>query len=264
MGLYATPSAAYTCAMPTSDEDVWYFQHSGYLRLAQTLSAELVARLNAATDREIAALREPIVWEEGEGRRTDDVRRLSKIIERDPVYLEAATQPFLLDAIEAALGPNIELLTNKHNHLMVRPPGSGVVPWHSGEEPYEATLVTALIYLEESTLENGCVRIVPGSHRRPFRQQRRYPGGDFYENPLYYRALPVPMPKGGILLFNDCCYHGADTNNSPYSRRSLTLGYRAHDAHAVDKNDPEKIIVRGERVYTGHPHPFPNLPTYNS
>jgi phytanoyl-CoA hydroxylase len=264
MGLYATPGAAYTCAMSTSDEDVWYFQHSGYLRLAQTLSDELVTRLNAATDREIAARREPIVWEEGEGRMADDVRRLSKIIERDPVYLEAATQPFLLDAIEAALGPHIELLTNKHNHLMVRPPGSGVVPWHSGEEPYEATLVTALIYLEESTLENGCVRIVPGSHRRPFRQQRRYPGGDFYENPLYYRALPVPMPKGGILLFNDCCYHGADTNDSQHSRRSLTLGYRAHDAHAVDKNDPEKIIVRGERVYTGHPHPFPNLPTHNS
>lgn len=264
MGLYAASIASYTCAMPTSEEDIWYFQHSGYLRLPQTLSDDLVERLNAATDREIADLREPIVWEEGDGRQSANVRRLSKIIERDPVYLEAATQPFVLDAVEAALGPHIELLTNKHNHLMVRPPRSGVVPWHSGEEPYEATLVTALIYLEESTIENGCVRIVPGSHRRPFRQQRRYPGGDFHESPFYYRALPVPMPKGGVLLFNDSCFHGADTNDTQHSRRSLTLGYRAHDAHTVDKNDPEKILVRGERVYTGHPHPFPNLPTHTT
>ena len=38
----------------------------------------------------------------------------------------------------------------------------------------------------------------------------------------------------------------------------MTLGYRAHDSHDVLKDDPEKILVRGERAYTGHPHPFPN------
>ena len=143
---------------------------------------------------------------------------------------------------------------------MVRPPQSGVVPWHSGEEAYEPTLVTALIYIEESTIENGCVRIVPGSHHRPFRQQQRYPGGAFHTHALYYRALPVPMPRGGILLFNDSCFHGADVNQSPHSRRRMPLGYRAHDAHDVTKDDPEKVLVRGEHSYTGHPHPFPNLP----
>ena len=246
--------------MTPSDEDIWHFQHSGYYVVPQTVPEELIAQLNAATDRELMAMREPIVWEKGDGRKPNDVRRLSKILQRDPVFMEAATQPFLLDALEIALGPNIDLLTNKHNHLMVRPPQSGVVPWHSGEEAYEPTLATALIYLEESTIENGCVRIVPGSHHRPFRQQRRYPGGDFHTHALYYHALPVPMPRGGILLFNDSCFHGADVNRSPHSRRSMTLGYRAHDAHDVAKEDPEKVLVRGEHTYTGHPHPFPNLP----
>ena len=37
----------------------------------------------------------------------------------------------------------------------------------------------------------------------------------------------------------------------------MTLAYRAHDAHDVLKEDPEKILVRGERVYTGHTHPSP-------
>jgi len=46
--------------------------------------------------------------------------------------------------------------------------------------------------------------------------------------------------------------------NANGSRRSMTLGYRAHDSHDVLKDDPEKILVRGERAYTGHPHPFPN------
>ena len=86
--------------MTPSDEDIWHFQHSGYYVVPQTLPEALIARLNAATDRELAAVREPIVWEKGDGRDSRDIRRLSKILQRDPVFMEAATQPFLLDALE--------------------------------------------------------------------------------------------------------------------------------------------------------------------
>lgn len=245
--------------MKLTEEDIWYFRHTGFHRVRETLSDDLLDRLNEVTSRQVAEMLEPIVWEDKEDHRPESVRRLSKILDREAVYLEAGTQPFILEALEGVLGPNIELLTNKHNHIMVRPAGSYPVPWHSGEEPWEPTLITALIYLEESTVENGCVRIVPGSHHRPFSHARR-PGGDWYEADQYRRAVPVPMPRGGVLLFNDCCYHGSDVNRSTESRRSMTLGYRAHDSHDVLKDDPEKVIVRGERVYTGHPHPFPNPP----
>lgn len=246
--------------MKLTDEDIWYFRHNGFHRLAEPLDADLVRRLNEATGAEIAARREPIVWEEErQTRRPEDVRRLSKILDRHPVYVEAARAPAILDALEGVLGPNLELITNKHNHLMVRPAGSAPVYWHAGEEPWDPVLITVLIYLEEATLENGCLRIVPGSHQRPFAWPRR-PGKDLTSSALYGRSLPVPMPAGGVLLFNDCCFHGADANRSDRSRRSMTLGYRAHDAHDVLKDDPEKLLVRGERVYTGHPYPFPGGP----
>ena len=211
--------------MSLPDEDLWYCKQNGYYRLPEPLPA--------------------------------DIRRLSKILARDPAYVEAATHPPVLAALEHFLGPNIDLLTNKHNHLMVRPPNSGVVPWHTGEQIYDPVLFTALVYLEESTVENGCIRIVPGSHQRPFRGEKRYPAGEFPRHALYRHALPVPMPRGGVLLFDDRIYHGADVNHPPNSRRCMTLAYRAHDAHDVLKDDPEKILVRGERIYTGHPHPFP-------
>jgi len=238
--------------MPMTDEDRWYFKTNGFYRVRECLPTELVDRLNAVTDEQIRAVREPVVWENTDNRRPGDIRRLSKILARDHTYLEAATHPIILEALEGILGPNIDLLTNKHNHIMVRPGGSEIVPWHSGEEPYDHTLVTALVYLEESTVENGCVRIVPGSHNRPFQNPRR-PREGFRESVLYYRALPVPMPRGGVLLFNDCCFHGSDVNTTDASRRSMTLAYRAHDSHDVIKDDTEKILVRGARVYTGHP-----------
>ena len=243
--------------MSLSDEDLWYCKQNGYYRLPDSLPADLIKHLNEATDREIASMHEPIVWEKTDARTPADIRRLSKILDRDPAYVQAATHPLILDALENFLGPNIELITNKHNHLMVRPPDSGVVPWHTGEQIYDPVLFTALIYLEESTIENGCIRIVPGSHQRPFHSEKRYPDGEFTSHVLYHRALPVPMPAGGVLLFDDRLYHGADINRTRHSRRSMTLAYRAHDAHDVLKDDPEKTLVRGERVYTGHPHPFP-------
>jgi phytanoyl-CoA hydroxylase len=241
-----------------TEEDIWYFKTTGFYQVRQTLPDELVQRLNAVTDTEIAQMNEPIVWEENGIPKPENVRRLSKIFDRDQVYLEAASHPIVLDVLENIIGPNIEILTNKHNHIMVRPAGSYPVPWHAGEEPYDHTLITALIYLEASTLENGCIRIVPGSHNRPFINKRRpqKQREDFKDCDHYYRSVPIPMPRGGILLFNDCCFHGSDTNFSNHSRRSMTVAFRAHDAHDVLKDDPEKILVRGEKAYTGHPHPL--------
>ena len=39
----------------------------------------------------------------------------------------------------------------------------------------------------------------------------------------------------------------------------MALAYRAHDAHNVFKDDPDKILLRGERIYTGHPLPFTEI-----
>ncbi|MFT5370034.1 MAG: hypothetical protein ACI8V2_005013, partial [Candidatus Latescibacterota bacterium] len=107
-----------------TEEDLWYFKTNGFYRIPETLPEDLINRLNEVTDQEIAHMREPIVWEDKTSQTPEDVRRLSKILQRDEAYLEAGSHPIILDALEGILGPNIELLTNKHNHIMVRPPGS--------------------------------------------------------------------------------------------------------------------------------------------
>ena len=241
--------------MQLSSEDIWYCKQNGFHIVPDKLPTDLIKRLCKITDKLLNSMEEPIIWERKGCRSPENIRRLSKILSRDSVFLEVATHPLILDALEGILGPNIELLTNKHNHLMVRPPKSYAVPWHSGEKTYNPVLFTALIYLEDSTIENGCIRIVPGSHQRPVDNVRSSSRTCFSSNQFYFKALPVPMPRGGILLFDDRLYHGADINHSQSSRRSMTIAYRTHDAHNVIKDDPEKILVRGERIYTGHPSP---------
>ena len=118
-----------------TEEDLWYFKINGFYRIPETLPAVLVGRLNGATDEQIEEMAEPIVWENKDTRTPSAVRRLSKALNRDRVYQEAGSQPIILDALEDILGPNVELLTNKHNHVLVKPSGAYPVPWHSGEQP---------------------------------------------------------------------------------------------------------------------------------
>ena len=121
--------------MVLTDEAIWYFKHSGFHIVPECLPKELMNRLNSVTNEQISEMVEPLVWEKGKEHSPGNIRRLSKILSRDAVYMEAGSHPTILESLEGLLGPNIELLTNKHNHIMVRPPGSEFVYWHSGEEP---------------------------------------------------------------------------------------------------------------------------------
>jgi len=69
-----------------TEEDLWYFKTTGFYKVRETLPGDLVDRLNEVTSRQIADMREPIVWEEKVEREPKNVRRLSKIFLRDPVY----------------------------------------------------------------------------------------------------------------------------------------------------------------------------------
>jgi phytanoyl-CoA hydroxylase len=242
-------------------EEAWLYRHNGFIVGPERLSDELVGELNAEVDRQIADEVDPLVWK-AHPADADHlfVNRVSDLLQRSPVFLEAAAHPAVLEPLESILGHNFDLLTNWHNHVMVRPGGSPRIKWHRGASLHSPMLVTVLIYLTESTVENGCVRMVPGSHVTPFgaathlvdepsrEEAKKVP---FHEHRLYRLSLPVPMPAGGILIFNDALFHGADVNRTGGDRRSMTLGYMAHDDHATSRPGPERLSVSGTHVYRG-------------
>jgi hypothetical protein len=76
--------------------------------------------------------------------------------------------PRVLDAVEDVLGPNLLILRTT---LFVKPPRDhGYVAWHQDVAYWDLSgerVASAWIALTDSTLANGCVRVVPGSHRGP-------------------------------------------------------------------------------------------------
>ena len=84
----------------------------------------------------------------------------------DPYYFEMARHPRVLDAVEDLIGPSIQL-HNSNMHLKL-PEHGGEVDWHQ-DFPYlphtNFDLLNTMIMLDDSTPENGCLNVIPGSHR---------------------------------------------------------------------------------------------------
>src|SRR5437868_3326892 len=77
----------------------------------------------------------------------------------------------VLDTVEQFVGPDIALWSS---HFISKPPGKGrAVPWHEDSAYWKGMLepqevVTVWLAIDESARENGCMRVIPGSHSNGF------------------------------------------------------------------------------------------------
>lgn len=191
--------------------------------------------------------------------KNDDPFRESHYHSR-PVY-DFCTSTRLLDAVEALLGPDLVLL---YSHFMVKPPGGLRVAWHQ-DGPYwwrvePKTAVTAWVALDDAGPENGCMRVIPGSHRagdlgqRPtdtpdLIQERPFelPPGSF--DPA--SAVDLVLRRRDLSLHDSYLVHGSEPNRSGRRRGALTIRYVPASSSVRDTPDRRQFLVRGEDRHTG-------------
>ncbi len=156
----------------------------------------------------------------------------------------------VLDPLESLLGPNIELIKNRHNHATLRLASEDRPErMHRDVRQWSRTIVTVIFYLEETTVENGCTLVVPGSHHFPGVGGRLY--DESWTLDLLDQALPAPMPEGGMLVIDSMIMHGVGQNHTDGTRMSMTMGYHSVD-EISDMVNPHRMLVRGERPYDGN------------
>jgi phytanoyl-CoA hydroxylase len=95
------------------------------------------------------------------------VRRIFDPIARHQAFQDLVLKPKILDAVESLIGPNIQL---HHTKLNLKPPSSREArfEWHQDYPFFPHTnfdLLAVMIFLDDSTQENGCLTIIPGSHK---------------------------------------------------------------------------------------------------
>jgi len=237
-------------------EEFFLFDHNGYYLVKQALVPDVLHKLKATIIQHAEERVAPIVCEDparpGYGKSGDipDARvlRLSKVLARDPVFCTAASSPKLIAVLQDLLGPNVDVVLNRHNHVTLRPPGAARLEWHRDVANWSRPIISAVFYLEDSNLENGCTGILPGSHHMlAYHSQLSGHGRMDSLERLGDQAVPIPARAGDVLLMNGLAIHGAGANHTDATRMSMTLGYHAAD-ELGSRVEPEKLLVAGERV----------------
>lgn len=232
--------------MELTPQEIQLFRHNGFIKFPTQLSKDHVEALKAAALKDIKKAVEPVA------RQGDRIIRISAVWQRGGIFQETITCDEILNPLESLLGPNIEFVLNRHNHVYLRDAGSThSLELHRDVRHWSRTIATVLIYLEETNLENGCTRVVPGSHHLPAFAHLE---DETIQQIATSQAIPLPMPAGGLLAIDSMIIHSAGINRTDRTRMSMTLGYHSADELASGDN-PKKVLVRGTRPYRGNDEP---------
>ncbi|MAE97352.1 MAG: hypothetical protein CL910_22105 [Deltaproteobacteria bacterium] len=147
--------------------------------------------------------------------------------------------PRLFQPVQSING--CEALSVFSDKLNVKRPGGAPFPWHqeglyweNGAEDLES-LVSTLTYLDDATKENGCLWVIPGSHRHgnlKGLENRGVLGALYTDTDLIDgEAYAAEFPAGSVLYFHRDLVHGSQTNRSAASRRVFVVAYQSGGLH---------------------------------
>jgi ectoine hydroxylase-related dioxygenase (phytanoyl-CoA dioxygenase family) len=138
----------------------------------------------------------------------------------------------VLDVVEGLLGPDLSLY---HCKLLMKAARDGTItPWHQDysywvTEDNRPLMLNCMLQIDDSTAENGCIQMVPGTHRGALLEHDRSPQPFGRFLPGYFQprddAVPVPMRAGSAIFFGPLIIHGSDANRSDRDRRAVTMAY---------------------------------------
>lgn len=171
---------------------------------------------------------------------------------------ELVRHPAVLDAVEGVLGPDILVWTSSMFSKKAMSPD--FVSWHQdiaywGLEPPE--IVTAWVALTDSAPDNGCMRVVPGTHKLDVVEHR----DTFGANNMLSRGqevavevdeakvVDIVLKPGEMSLHHTKIVHGSNANLSARPRQGFAIRYIAPTVRQAKGAEDSVMLVRGEDRY---------------
>src|SRR5262249_23509350 len=147
----------------------------------------------------------------------------------DELFHAAAMNPRVVDVIEDLLGPDLKLYTDQ---LMMKPPMVGSqLNWHQDSAAWMFFVphdhITCWIALDDSTVENGCMRVIRGSHKYGIIAHKHLDG--FLTEEELANEVAIPLPSGSCMFHHSLTLHGSHANLTPLRRRGLAIHYLRAD-----------------------------------
>lgn len=131
---------------------------------------------------------------------------------KSPIIKEIIFDGVLRGMIHKFIGNNVPI----QSQLRFKPPSTTGFPYHQDDYWTQSgfgNTINVLVHIDEATIDNGCIYVLPKSHKPPFHEDR-----------FYLTAKP-----GDITFLHNYLIHGSYNNDSKKYRRNLLLMYVKQD-----------------------------------
>lgn len=217
--------------------EIAHYREHGWVRPSWRLPESRVRTMREALDDLIArnpgVRPEKLVSAHIEGDNGEGVRGSA-------AFLDLARDPEIVDLVSDVIGQDVILWGC---HVFCKPPVEGFeTPWHQDGHYWPIrplATCTAWVALEDSKADNGCLRVIPGSHRdrrlhehlhedrTDLTLNQRMAAGTFDEA----SAVDIELEPGEMSLHDVYMIHGARPNTSTRRRTGVALRYMPSTSH---------------------------------
>ncbi|MFH1300238.1 MAG: phytanoyl-CoA dioxygenase family protein [Planctomycetota bacterium] len=231
-----------------TSEELEKFEQDGYLILRNLCPESLRQEMLAATKDGLARVVEPVEYEadvEYPGSPPsrnvmggETVRRLKQAHSRGMSFTDFINHPALVGRLAQLLGPDYVMPLAHHNCIMTKQPEfSSDTLWHQDIRFWSferKELISVWVALGEENLDNGCLKVIPKTHRMEFAPQRLderiFLRTDLDENQdLIKTSVSAELHPGDILFFHCRTFHAATRNFTNQPKFSAVFTFRPAD-----------------------------------
>jgi ectoine hydroxylase-related dioxygenase (phytanoyl-CoA dioxygenase family) len=155
------------------------------------------------------------------------------LAENDPLIREFVTRPEWVEITTKLIGPDVDLYWNQS--VFKYPEGDRVFPWHQDDAYTPVTpapYLTCWLALNDATPENGCISVLPASHKDGLRPHVGTNLGLVgYSNDEPDQGVLVPVKAGSVAIFWSLTLHKSGPNRSTGMRKAFVIQYAANPLH---------------------------------
>ena len=221
------------------------YDSEGYAIVRNVLDAALIAEASRHID-----------WllEKNPGLRPEQLH--NNLVRQDAFWVRLVGDARLLDAAEQFIGPNIALFAS--HYISKRPFDGQAVLWHQDGNywPLEPMkVVTLWLAVDDSTPENGCMRVIPRTQTLKLQDHRaRNDVSNVLDSEVdpaivdESKAVDLVLQAGDVSIHHPNIIHGSKANLSPKRRAGLTIRYIPTSTRIIsDKQWPSALLCAAQQ-----------------
>lgn len=260
---------------PLTADAADYYRKYGYLVVADAFSPDEVRALRDETLAICSGQRGELRGSKTHAPNASDEEVMRSVLcihfphKLSPLMFDVLGHPANVEALQAVIGPNVKCMQSM---LFVKASGKPGQAWHQDEiyiPTRDRSLTGAWIALDDATVENGCLWVIPGSHGPGVLYHQEWHADPRFDCAWEARrfpysnddAVPVEVKAGSLVLFNGYLLHRSLPNFAPGGyRRALVNHYMSaesllpwiwgeHDAAVATLDHRDIVLVCGEDPY---------------